>query len=203
MTDHDAERYAADMAAGPFLDPTDGPTSDGPIPSGQHRLHRLLTDRDGRDFILRALGTDAGDHDVDAIVEACREAANGWEFEQLDGVEFWQIVQNHANDELKAVRADKRKREIEHPVIAAAQHVAGRTSTRYVFQIWSGLNDEWFDSAGYTPVETREEVDEFLAHGWPTTEKFPRARLVKRTVVVSEVEIAEGPRWPDGAALDD
>lgn len=194
MTDHNAEQYAAEMTNGPFLSIDDAPTVDGPISSGQHRL---LTDRDGRDFILRALDGREADYNVDAIVDVCRRAADGWDFEQIDGKTFWGIVAANETAELRAAW----ERDREDPAVHAAERLAGRTIIRYVYQTWSDLNQQWTDSGAWPMAATREEADDLVSDGWPTTEKFPRARLVKRTVTVSEVvEIAEGPVWPDNAS---
>jgi hypothetical protein len=54
-----------------------------------------LTSRDGRDFIIRALDGREADYDVDAIVDACHAAADGWDFETIPDGEFWDIVADH------------------------------------------------------------------------------------------------------------
>lgn len=57
----------------------------------------MKTDKDMREAIIRVLdeGTPDGHeaYDVEAILAACHKAANGWDLEQVDAVEFWQIVE--------------------------------------------------------------------------------------------------------------
>lgn len=55
--------------------------------------------------------------------------------------------------------------------------------SKYVVQIWSTLNDQWMDSA-YRPVDTEAEALGLAADA--PSEQFPRARVVLRTVSVSQ-----------------
>lgn len=57
----------------------------------------MLTDRDGRDFVIRALDGCEQLYNVDAIVQGCHEAAGGWDFERIGNEEFWRIVAQFDN----------------------------------------------------------------------------------------------------------
>ncbi len=61
----------------------------------------MKTDRDGREYVLRAIAPEGGpeSHDVDAIVAELRELADGWDFDKVSPEQFWTIVAVHDRDD--------------------------------------------------------------------------------------------------------
>lgn len=58
-------------------------------------MEKLITDRDMKNQIAEALGEFGGDFDAEAIFEEIHRVHGLIDIEDMDTVEFWQIVEHH------------------------------------------------------------------------------------------------------------
>lgn len=59
-------------------------------------MSNVVTDRDMRDQVIRALGAFADEHDAEAIVRELQEHFGTVDTETIPTEDFWSVVERHA-----------------------------------------------------------------------------------------------------------
>lgn len=89
----------------------------------------------------------------------------------------------------------RRDMDVDQLIRAAEPLVHGRATgtfgvTRFVVQMWSVLNEQWMDSAVGLATTEAEAWELFDLH--TPSARWPRHRVVRRTVTIREEEVQRG-----------